>query len=267
MSLKSAMSNIGTSLTGSVKKAVLLLHQLQTTNTGSLMGAGKLSSVTKNVLTSAASIGGSAFSTAANALAGGGGALEVQYNPSSLSLTANAQPVPFSYLLKNTDNGIPNQDLRPPSVTLNVQLVFDDMNVKDAFMAEKARLSVGDVISDVSAIVTAARGKSYSVQPQTNALVAMLMRESTRLVTFQWADMSFTGEVCQTQARYTMFSVSGQPIRSVVDLVIVQAITGSGDMTQWDNAFDKGFANSLSASTTGKSTIQKASNLINISGF
>ena len=263
MSLSSALSNVGNSLFGTTKKAVLLLHDLQSTNPASKLGSS-LNSLTKSVLTSANKIGGSAFSTAANALVGGGGSLEVQYNPSSLSINANAQAVPFSYLLKNTDNGIPNQDLRPPSITMSVQLVFDDMNVKDAFMAEKFRVtSVGDAISTVSSLVKNLAGDGYSVQPETNALVAMLMKDSTRLVTFQWGDMSFTGEVCQVQARYTMFSVSGQPIRSVVDLVIVQCITGSGDISQWENAFDKGFSNSLSR----KNILQKATDLFNITGF
>lgn len=267
MSLTSALSNVGNSLLGTNKKAVLLLHDLQSSSASSLLG-GSVNSLTKKVLSGANSIGASAFSTAANALAGGGGSLEVQYNPSSLSINANAHAVPFSYLLKNTDNGIPNQDLRPPSITLRVQLVFDDMNVKDAFMADKFRVtSVGDVISTASALAQNIAGNGYSVQPETNALLAMLMRESTRMVTFQWADMSFTGEVCQVQARYTMFSVSGQPIRSVVDLVIIQAITSSGDISQWENAFDKSFASSLSASSTGKSTTQKLGNLINITGF
>lgn len=267
MSLTSALSNVGNSLLGTNKKAVLLLHDLQTSNSSSLLGSS-VNSLTKKVLSAANNIGGSAFATAANALVGGGGSLEVQYNPSSLSINANANPVPFSYLLKNTDNGIPNQDLRPPSITLSVQLVFDDMNVKDAFMADKFRVtSVGDAISTASALAKNLSGNGYSVQPETNALVAMLMKDSTRLVTFQWADMSFTGEVCQVQARYTMFSVSGQPIRSVVDLVIVQAITSSGDVTQWENAFDKSFADSLAACSTGKSLLQKAGNLINITGF
>ena len=263
MSLASALSNVGNSLLGTNKKAVLLLHDLQSTNPANLLG-GSLNSLTKSVLSGANSIGGSAFSTAANALVGGGGSLEVQYNPSSLSINANAQAVPFSYLLKNTDNGIPNQDLRPPSITLSVQLVFDDMNVKDAFMADKFRVtSVGDIVSTGAALVKNLAGDGYSVQPETNALVAMLMKDTTRLVTFQWADMSFTGEVCQVQARYTMFSVSGQPIRSVVDLVIVQCITNSGNVSQWENAFDKSFTTSLA----GKSLLEKAGNLINITGF
>ncbi|MCI8478893.1 MAG: hypothetical protein HFE97_11290 [Oscillospiraceae bacterium] len=270
--LTGALSNVGNSIIGNVKKATLLLHDLQSgvgDNMGALTGGGALTKSTQKILTKAASSSNSSvLDTMSDVLSGRGGALEVQYNPSSLSLQANAQRVSVSYLLKNMDEGIPNQSTRPPSVTLSVQLVFDDTNVKDAFMADKLRLSAGDIITDAGAIAKAVRGEVYSVQPQTNGLVAMLMRDSTRLVTFQWADMSFTGQVCQVQARYTMFSFSGQPIRSVVDLVILQEITGSGDQRQWDAAFDKCFGDSLNGNLTGLqkagNALQNSKNLINL---
>ena len=268
-----ALSKVGNSIIGNVKKATLLLHDIESgagDQLGALAGgAGGLTSRTRSMLTQAAnSSNSSVLSTMSNVLSNGGGALEVQYNPASLSIQANTQRVNVAFLLKNLDEGVPNQDTRPPSITLSVQLVFDDTNVKDAFMADKLRISAGDLITDAGAIARAVKGEVYSVQPQTNGLVAMLMRGSTRLVTFQWADMSFTGQVNQVQARYTMFSFSGQPIRSVVDLIIVQEITGAGDENKWDAAFDKCFSDSLNGNLTGLQKVgdvlQNSKNLLNL---
>lgn len=256
MSISDFASKVAGDVLGNPKKAVLLLYQPPAKNAA----AGKVSNLAAAALT-----GGS------GGQAGGGGVgtskrLEVQYNPASLSLQANAEPIPFSYLLKNVDNGVPNQQIRPPAIALSVELVFDDTNLKDAFMAEKFRLSVGDAVTAGAGIVQSARG-GYTVQPQTNALVAMLMRDATRLVTFQWADLSFTGEVCQVQAKYTMFSVSGKPIRSTVQLVILQRIATRAGFAYWDKAFDACFSDRLGGSGGSKSAVEKAGNLINVTGF
>ena len=126
--------------------------------------------------------------------------MEVQYNPSSLIIQANAEAIPFKYLQANVDEGVPNQNLRPPQVVLSVELVFDDMNTQDAFMMDRVRLSAGSVISDVAAVAKEAQG-GYTVQPQTNALLATLMRANTKTVTFAWADMAFTGQVIEAEAQ------------------------------------------------------------------
>lgn len=241
---------------GNFKKATLILHDTAAKSASPANVAG----AAKRALSAAASGVSAAASISQSSSAG----MEVQYNPSSLSIQANANQVPFSSLLKNTDDGVPSQELRPPAITLSVQLIFDDMNPKDAFLEEKFRLSAGKMVSDAAA-ARMAETRHYSVQSQTNGLVAMLMRNSTRVVTFHWADLSFTGEVFQVQARYTMFSLSGQPIRSTVDLVIVQEILNDGVADRWDQAFDRCFSDTLDAGL-GES-IQKASHLIDISNF
>ena len=110
-------------------------------------------------------------------------------------------------------------------------------------------------------------GKVWSVKAQTNGLLAALMKESTRTVTFKWADMTFTGEATEAQARYTMFSPLGHPVRSVVRLNIIQQVRGQADITYWDKAFDKLFTPQDGlAEAGGKSAMQQLGNLINI-GF
>ena len=257
------LSDLGQSIIGNPKKAFLILHKSQ--NTIDEMDSAAIAAQT------AQRLGGLGLDAAAaglnqltNAMGQDYHVMQVQYNPSSISIQANAMPIPTQYMQQNVDNGVPNQLLRPPQTVMSVELIFDAVNVKDAFMFEKFRLSVGDVVSDVAAGITGSKG-GYTVQPQTNGLIGMIMRDSTRLVTFKWADMAFTGEVTEVQARYTMFSVSGKPIRSIVRFNITQQVESLADHKYWDDAFDKCFGTMDEAKETGGSgAAGLATNLLNI---
>ena len=194
--------------------------------------------------------------------------MTVQYNPASLTLQASAESIPFQMMENNVNANIPNQNWRDPSVVLSVELVFDDMNPVDAFMADKFMLlnggSVGNLISIGSGIAKAATGKFYSVQQQTNALIAAAIRDSTRMVTFKWANMTFTGELTEVSADYTMFSVSGRPVRSNVRLSITQQVNNPATSGYWKSAFDTAFGTADKAGQSGgRSLANKAGNLLN----
>lgn len=259
------LSNLGNDLVGNPKKAFLIIHK----DTGDALSGTEIAAKTERALT-LATAGGAAPLTAATMRASlltqglmDYSVLQVQYNPASISLTANATNVPVQYLQQNLDQGIPNQNLRPPAVVLSVDLIFDAVNNKDAFMFEKFRLSATDVAADVAAGLLSKKG--FTVQPQTNGLIAMVMRNSTRTVTFKWADMTFTGEVTEISARYTMFSVSGKPIRSMVKLNITQKVEGTADGDYWDKAFDKAFGGKYTPKDSGgKSAADTLGNLINL---
>ena len=246
MSAASILSAADTLLTGNPKKAKLTINTVSSSTAAGSAGAlaSQLVSQTAQALTQ-----GSV--SAAGGTGGLSKTLTVHYNPSSIQLQANADAVDVSYLLKNVDNGVPRQQTRPPSITMSVELVFDDMNVKDAFMAEKFKLlsmseSISGLASSGAALYRTATGQNYSVQAQTNGIVALLMSKNTRQVTFSWANLSFSGEVNQVQARYTMFSTSGRPVRSVVTLILVQEFSNQTDRDKWNTAFDTGFKASLS---------------------
>lgn len=257
----STLKNAGNSIVGIVPKALLIIHS--DPPGGSPVG-GALSSKTAGAL-STASKGASALSSIAGVPAGAK-VLQVQYNPNSISLQANASSTPFQYLQQNVDSSIPTQTVRNPSVVLTAELIFDAMNPKDAFMFDKLRLSVGDAVSAVSGLVQAGKG-GYTVKPQTNGILAALFKDSTRLVTFKWADMTFTGELTEANATYTMFSVSGKPVRSTVRLNITQQVDKQADVTYWDSAFTKTFGSAAAGAVTGgRSFANKCGNLLNI-GF
>ena len=263
MSVGSFVQSASSLLTGNPKKAKLVI--VDRPSSDSLLGGG-LNAVSGaiNALSSATPLGSAISGLVSRSL-------EVHYNPSSISISANAQPTTVSYLLKNVDEGVPRQQSRPPSLTLSVDLIFDDMNIKDAFMAEKFDLltlseSAGGLISTGATIARSILGKNYSVQSQTNGIVALLMRKETRFVSFEWANFSFSGEVNQVQAKYTMFSTSGRPVRSMVTLVLIQTFDTISDRDKWNQAFDAKFKSSLQEAGN-RSVGQKVGNLLNISGF
>lgn len=255
----SLASTLSASMPGNVQKAFLIIHK---TDPEEVSSAAVLADTQQALQKAASNAGLGALTKAAG---GHAHVMQVQYNPSTLSLQANAEAIPFTYLQKNVDSGIPNQNLRPPMVVLAVELLFDAMNPADAFMMDKARLSAGAIASDIGGIVQNVKHGGYTVQPQTEGLVAALLRRDTRVVTFRWADMAFTGQIIEVRADYTMFSVSGKPIRSRVFMNIAQQVESDADVSYWDKALDHAFGGS--ASVNLKSAGQKVSNLLNLDAF
>ena len=91
------------------------------------------------------------------------------------------------------------------------------------------------------------------------------MRPDTRVVTFRWADMAFTGQLIEVQAEYTMFSVSGKPVRSKVRMNIAQQVESDADIQYWDKVLDTTFSGNGEAG--GKDMGQKLGNLLNLGAF
>lgn len=252
------LNTASTSALGNVQKALLVIHKGKNS---SALNSARVAAATENALANAASTL-QATQTALSQNSMDFSVMQVQYNPSSLSIQANAESIPFTYLQENIDNGIPNQNTRPPMVVLSVQLVFDAMNPKDAFMAEKyTSVSTGGIVSSASAVSKALNG-GYTVQPQTDGLLAALLKPFTRLVTFRWADMAFTGQLIEVQAEYTMFSVSGKPIRSTVQMNIAQQVESKADIQYWDNALDQAIKDK--SLEQGKGIDQTLGNLLNL---
>ncbi len=245
-------SGLKSSILGAPSKAVITLHTAPQTE-GSQTGQN-MASLIKKALSGATGTGDNT--------AWGTHRLEVQYNPSSIVIQANADSVCFRHLQQNMDDSIPNSMNRPPSVVMSVELLFDDMTLADSFMVEKFTSGVSaQTVSNVAGMLS---GKVHSVQSKLNAFVGLMQNDLTRIITFQWADMSFTGEVTEVQVRYTMFSTSGRPVRGTVRLNITQQVDNKEQSEYWNKAFDQ-FLPQQSINN-GKSVLDKAQNLINI-GF
>lgn len=176
---------------------------------------------------------------------------EVQFNPSQIQIYASCTPTVKSNPapLENNDNTVQTVVDTPsyPTYEMTVQLLFDDVFPADSFMWEK--ITSGISTQSIKTIASLATKKVYSVQPQIEALVATLRERKTRTVTFHWADFQFSGQVSQIMAKYTMFSVSGRPVRGVVNMRLRQKTSVHSVRNNWAQDFQKAFGGAPSSSS------------------
>lgn len=252
------LSQAASDLTGKIETAYLVVHdyrsikekkQLQMTSPNqsgvSLMDAAKANAIMDDPT-------GPGLSAADRKI------FRVQFNPSQIHLYTAAPAHTISNVTKsgnqqNTDTN--NQ----PRIEMTLPLVFDAMNPADSFMLDK--FTAGVSAQQIVNITSAAKGKVYSVQPQMEGLVAILRNPFTRQVTFHWGDFEFFGQVRQIMANYTMFSVTGRPVRGQITLRITQRANKSSDLASWTESFQKAFGGSGAGSFVRDG--QRTSNLLN----
>ena len=170
--------------------------------------------------------------------------MTVQYNPSSIRLQASGGM--FYNYDGAGDKAVAQVSSfeKPSTVHFNVTLIFEDINDQDAFGYQDIALNIGTGIELGKSVVTKLSGKTYSVRPQVEALISLLMHKRTQQVIFYWSEMFFHGMLTNVDATYTMFNKKGHPIRAEVTLRIQQADSNSmfqSDVKAWDGAFDYAF--------------------------
>lgn len=231
----------------------------------------KLFSSVADAVGDAVSAATEAVNTATSAVLGGGtselpvteGAkkkyFKVQFNPSELTLNGMLErTAKQSAQAGESSKRTATDAVQRPTITMTVRLYFDDVCQSDAFMGEKftSGLSVQTVVNAVSML----SGKVYSVQPQVEALIAALRNNYTRTITFYWGKFSFSGQLSNVGAQYTMFSTSGRPVRAVVSLRIYQELDPA-KISSWYTDFTTTFKGG-GLSLTGAA--QKVGNLLNM---
>lgn len=275
--MKDILTNIGSSITGNISKAILFIRKVEKgVKTDVKEGAEKASALQKKLLesTSNALKGGVRSQTSFSSLTGeksilgsdsGYLALEVQFNPATLYLDTVAG-VEVEYEGGNLGARSANQLVQmthPASTTLSFELIFDDMNIQDSFMLENIAPSVGNIIGTAASTIKKATKKSYTVQPQMDGIMSLLTRDITRQVIFFWGKTCFPGELVSVNSRYTMFNKEGNPVRGVVHLSIRQGEGSDYTINQeyWDKALDKAFGKAGIHNLAGKkSTFAKGTN-------
>ncbi len=258
-------------LTGNVPKAMLFVRnfsngQTRPKNPGEKSDVQALRELTKSRgKTAQEAKSGQILEAAGQALPGSGGAketdmkkllkqleasnflaMQVQFNPNKIGLTTRAGAM-MDYKSVG-DAGRQQMSIveLTAATVLTVQLIFDRMNIQDAFVREGNVLTnptVGNLVSTAQSIYTNAH-EGYSVQPQTEGLIALLTHRETREVIFTWSEMFFHGMVADVSAQYTMFNKIGNPIRSTIDLTIKQSDSMKefeSDREYWDEAFNAAF--------------------------
>ena len=274
--MNSIAENLVNSLSGNVPKAILCVRNIKTleqitSQDGAEERLRKKRANMKDTLDAAKDLQDAFMKATENALSGTVSskarknllgqdqaylAMEVQYNPSSIQMqTATGSQLDYSGgSMGNMANNMIIQNIVPTSTTMNVQLIFDEVNMYDAFM-------VNNVNSPVGAIAQAAKyavEKEYSVQHQIEGILSLLTMDVTRQVVFYWSKMCFRGELTAVQANYTMFNKSGNPIRGVVNLSIRQGEQAElFESSYWGKAYENLFTK---GKADGKSTFSKITN-------
>ncbi len=274
--MNSIAENLVNSLSGNVPKAILCVRNIKTleqitSQDGAEERLRKKRANMKDTLDAAKDLQDAFMKATENALSGTVSskarknllgqdqaylAMEVQYNPSSIQMqTATGSQLDYSGgSMGNMANNMIIQNIVPTSTTMNVQLIFDEVNMYDAFM-------VNNVNSPVGAIAQAAKyavEKEYSVQHQIEGILSLLTMDVTRQVVFYWSKMCFRGELTAVQANYTMFNKSGNPIRGVVNLSIRQGEQAElFESSYWGKAYENLFTK---GKADGKSTFSKVTN-------
>lgn len=271
------------SLTGGVEKGYLLIKKANTVpvkpgNTIMPQESGgsassKLSAV-KNAGKQMSQKAGQKLTAAANVLkgmsshitanAGDYVPIQLQYNPSSIQVSTMKGTI----LNRGAGGGAENtyQQWKVPVQTMmSVDLIYDDMNIMDAFNMENLVS-----ISAVRDVGKQMAQKEFSVRPLVEALVGAMLKSESQRVVFVWNEMAFDGSLVSVDTAYTMFNRSGEPIRAKVSIQIFQQNGSEEEGTQenldyWKQAYNKLFqSNYMGGGSNAEKNWNKASNFINL---
>lgn len=121
---------------------------------------------------------------------------KVQFNPAALSFSAGArtEPEEKKSLTRGEDGQVAEcnvtDEYKP--LILSFQLVFDRSN------------SLTD----------------SSVQPEVEGFLAIIKNPYIRQVAFHWGSMYYSGKITGMKVNYTMFGLTGIPMRATVDMTM-----------------------------------------------
>lgn len=247
------LSNVTSSITGKVNKALICVKKLSAAELNKDLGGkissqnlpmagGALSNVDLRAKLAAARKGFLSDFTSMKKVAETQGyhVMEVKYNPNRIRLYSNS-----GNQIMSGPGGVGTsmqvQAVTAAATTMQVELLFDDTNIQDAFMMEKfSNITAGSAVTDVAGAVRNARGEGYTVQHQIEGMIALITQSETRQIVFYWGDMAFAGVVTSIDAKYTMFNPLGYPVRGTVNLTIHEGGPdgdGSGG-AYWDDAYE-----------------------------
>lgn len=139
-------------------------------------------------------------------------------------------------------------------IEMSFKLIFDQVNIMDAFYADKFTLSTTNIVkgigtgikSGIGAIKGKGKAGHYTVQTEVEALTAIVRDPSKRLARFAWGDMAYEGVINHVSAEYNMFNINGEPIRAFVNvsMILYDAEVSGANTNIWKNEYNKDFGSS-----------------------
>ena len=128
--------------------------------------------------------------------------LEAEYNPASISVASG-----ISEGIDDKGFGVGGKTAeKKANIDISFQLIFDSTQSDEL---------------DVACV--------------TNGLAALMTDKTMTRLEFCWGDMSFKGQLTGIQAKFTMFSKEGAPMRATVDI----SLNRENENDLYDSAFDR----------------------------
>lgn len=174
--------------------------------------------------------------------------LTVQFNPSSLQLSSVAGDDDMQITSYNsTASGVKTGAVKL-HIELSVKLIFDQVSNNAAFVQDLLTLDSSKAIGMATSAVGNAINSRWGTTPQSvqvivEAFTAAMRNENTRRVCFEWGEFCYEGIISRMNTNYTMFDISGNPVRAEVSMVLylVDEDTDKDFDEYWKDAYFDAF--------------------------
>jgi len=277
MAITDALKNFVPNMLGIVEKAIIVVvddgngsdagkaeEQVRLEGIGSKSnGSGIAASVLEKGVSSKDAISEMASNLADldDLFARKGKSFKVQFNPSTLTLNAHGGG---QYETKNFSEPTEGEekkfsysyDARPFSVTLDVDLIFNKVDVSDAFIDMLPNLGNMKGIKNFSESLVN-KSADYSVQNEIEGLIATTRVFTTCVLSFNWGQMSYSGVLQSLEASYTVFNPKGEPVAGTVHLSMILIDEGVNEKSKgkWAMAYQNAFGDGAKKLSSIESSI------------
>ena len=254
MAFSDIMDNALSTITGNVAKATIRIKDKRSRKNAALNesdmpkvsgGGFSVSDVASNAASKALSMA-SDIVPGLGALAGGYNAsMTVQFNPSSIQVRSVGGDDDMQITNYTTTGAAVSKGGVGLHVEFSVKLIFDRISNTGAFAQDMLTMSSTRAISTVGGAISGLfSGAEQSVQVTVEAFIAAMRDENTRSICFEWGEFMYEGVLSRVNSTYTMFDISGNPIRAEVELVIYmvdEKIEGADYSEYWEDAYYEAF--------------------------
>lgn len=260
-SLKDAGSSLGQGLLGTTEKAIIRIADERPKDKEVKLREGPTPSfgfdsnmdVAANLqqaqaLSNVPGDAGAAFSEIAQGLESNANydkEFKVQFNPSTLSLSGFVESETLNMDFSSKDGDELKSTGMSLQLHMSVQLIFDQVSPRMAFGEDLINISPSSLLkSGVSTLISkTAYKRTNSVQTEVEGFLAACNTTRTKKIQFAWGQMEYSGILRNVNAKYTMFDMSGCPVRAVVNLSIflIDPHITRTDQGYWGKAYKKMF--------------------------
>ncbi len=126
-------------------------------------------------------------------------------------------------------------------IEMTVKLTFDKTDNFSAFYHDRFNLSATTVARGAGKAVMG--DQDVSVQPEIEALTAVVRDTKKRLAKFIWGDMVYEGVINSVNAEYQMFNINGEPCRATatISMVLYDAKEMGPEVEIWRKEYETDF--------------------------